>query len=146
MAEIEAKREKTSGLFSYFWVFEMKNIMKDQISKSVEFNTIVKEVEYNVKALIISAPEDIEIKNIDMDANEGYVFIVPLSIHPLISKEIIDTSNQLIFIIGENEADKLGYLINCNFHEIKEVSFVRQLKVNLLEVLMIAGNEGHFKS
>ncbi len=120
--------------------------MKDQINKSLEFKIEVKEVEYNVKALLISAPKDLEIKNIEMEENEGYIFNILLSIEPFSLRDIVDTSNELIFIVGENEMNRFGYLIDSFFQEIEDNSFIRLLKLNILEVLLIAGNTGHYKS
>ena len=119
--------------------------MENHINKLLEYNDIANEVEYNVKASIMSAPEDIEINNIDIEENKGFVFNILLTTIPLIPNEIINTTNEIIFIFGRNEMNQFGYLVNQNIEEIEENSFVSRLKVHILEVLMLGDNEGHYK-
>ncbi len=70
-----------------------------------------------------------------MEENECYIFNILLSIEQLLLRDIIEVSNELIFTVGENEMNRFGYLIDSLFQEIEDNSFIRLLKLNILEVL-----------
>ena len=120
--------------------------MENLISKSVEYIYSAQNKEYTVKALIVSAPEELEINNVDKEDNEGFIFTIFASTQPELPIDIFDAAKNLIFIIGNGGDNRIGILEDNTFVEIKENAFIRVLKVNVLEVLLIEGNSGHFKS
>jgi hypothetical protein len=115
-------------------------------SKSVEYSDSIQDMEYLVKALIVSAPEELEIKNMDEEENKGFIFTISILIEPDLPQEFLLPAKNLIFIIGKDGLSRLVYIANGNFMDIAENTFNRRLKVNILEVLLIEGNSGHFKS
>lgn len=48
--------------------------MDEFIIKSFEYTDIIADDEYSIKVLIISAPEDIEISNVDTEDAKGFIF------------------------------------------------------------------------
>ncbi|WP_428327882.1 hypothetical protein [Mucilaginibacter sp.] len=87
-----------------------------------------------------------KIKNIDTDENKGYIFQISVLTQPALPKDYFDPSKNLIFIIGNGGGNQIGYLEEEVFIEIVNSEFISGLEVNVLEVLTIAGDSGHFKS
>jgi hypothetical protein len=119
--------------------------MESIVSKSVEYVDLIEGQEYNVKVFIISAPEEMELDNIDMPDNKGFIFKLLVSAQPSLTNEIFDASKDMAFIIGIGEETKMGYIEHNSFIEIDENDFLQGLGANVLEVLMIEGNTGSFK-
>lgn len=51
-----------------------------------------------MKVLIVTAPEDIEISNINTEEANGFTFKVALSTEPQISPEYFETAKQYVFV------------------------------------------------
>jgi len=118
--------------------------MNAPVTKSVEYPYSIQATNYLVKVLIVSAPDDLEITNIDKEENEGFIYTLSVLTEPRISTEIFDIPKDLIFIIGDGGTNRLGYLQNGIFVDSEENSFIQVLEVNVLDVLMIEGDSGHF--
>lgn len=121
-----------------------KNYMNGPVTKSVEYPYSIQATNYLVKVLIVSAPDDLEITNIDKEENEGFIYTLSVLTEPRISTKILDIPKDLIFIIGDGRTNRLGYLQNGIFVDSEGNSFIQGLEVNVLEVLMIEGDSGHF--
>jgi len=120
--------------------------MENLTSKSIEYTDSIQNTEYLVKALVVSAPDELKITNIDEEENKGFIFTISISTQPELPSALLDTATNLIFIVGNDGNNRLGYIEDDNFVEIDENVFTRMLHVNVLQVLMIEGNTGHFKS
>jgi|GEM_PF-888175 len=118
--------------------------MADMIINSLEFKEVIQDMEYLIKVLITSAPEDLEIINIDHEANKGFVYQIVVQTEPQLSDTILKISENLIFVIGSDGLTRIGHLQNGQFIEIEDNEFADHLQVNILEVLMLVGDTGHF--
>lgn len=118
--------------------------MAEFTNKSFEYTDIVADNEYKIKVLIISTPDDIEISNVDTEETKGFIFNIAVSTEPLISADYFDTAKQYVYIFGRKGEHKFGYLENGNLVEAAKNRFIQLLTVHTQEILMIAGNEGHF--
>lgn len=118
--------------------------MADMVIKSLEFKDVVQDIEYLIKVFIISAPEDLEITNIDHEANKGFIYQISIQTEPQLPDTILKISENLIFVISGEGLTKMGHLENGQFIEIEDNEFADHLQVNILEVLMLAGDTGHF--
>lgn len=114
------------------------------VMKSLEFKELVQDIEYLIKVFIISAPEDLKIINIDHESNKGFIYQISLQTEPQLPDTILKISENLIFVIGRDGLTKIGHLQNGQFIEIDDNEFADHLQVNILEVLMLAGDTGHF--
>lgn len=63
---------------------------------------------------------------------------------PHISEDHFDTAKQYIYVFGREGEHKFGYLENSILVKPVKNRFIELLLVNLQEILMIAGNKGHF--
>lgn len=120
--------------------------MENFTNKLLEYSDSIQNKEYQVKALVVSISEELEIKNIDKEENDGFIFNVSVSTEPKLPTEFLDTAKKLIFIIGIGGDSLLGYLNDNIFIELEENEFLQTLHVRVLEILTIEGNTGHFKS
>lgn len=118
--------------------------MTEFTNKSFEYTYLVADCEYKMKVLIVSAPEDIEISNIDTEEANGFIFKVAVSTEPQISPEYFETAKQYVFGFGREGEHRFGYLENGNLVEPVQNRFIQVLMLNIQQILMIAGNEGHF--
>lgn len=118
--------------------------MNAPVTKSLEYPYSIKDTNYLVKILIVSASDDLEIINIDKKENEGFIYTLSVLTEPRIPTEIIDVSIDLFFIIDHGGINRIGHLENGVFIDSEENPFIQILAVNVLEVLMIEGDSGHF--
>lgn len=118
--------------------------MAEFTNKSFEYTDIVEGIEYKIKVLIVSAPDDIQISNVDTQEAKGFIFNIAVSTEPRISNDYFDTAKQYVYVFGQEGEHKFGYLENGNLVETAENRFIQLLTVHTQEILMIAGNEGHF--
>ncbi len=113
--------------------------------KSLEYEDLIQDQEYKVKAFISSAPEELELTNIDIKENKGFIFKISVSTEPKLPVHVEDIDRDLIYIIGNGGDNRLGYLNNDTFVELEENRFLQGLEANVLSILLIAGDTGNFK-
>jgi hypothetical protein len=117
---------------------------EEKTSKSVQYVCTIEDIEYTVKALITSLPEEIEITNVEREENTDFVFSVNVITEPKLPREIFDDSKSLIYSIGYGSDNLLGYLVNGELIASDENLFSTTLEATVLEVLLIARNSGNF--
>ncbi|WP_295232851.1 hypothetical protein [uncultured Chryseobacterium sp.] len=118
--------------------------MNEFINKSFEYTDVVAGKEYKIKVSIISAPENIEISNVDTTEAKGFVFNIAVSTEPQISGEYFETAKQYVYVFGREGEHQFGSLENGSLVESIENRFIQLLIVHIQEILMITGNQGHF--
>ncbi|MDL2141695.1 hypothetical protein QQY79_04120 [Flavobacterium tructae] len=119
--------------------------MENQTNKSLEFKFVNKDVEYVIKVLIVSAEEDLEIKNIEKLVYEEFTFIISVLSYPELPKDLVNNSVNLIYILENGGQTRIGYLHNSSFIECDNNIFIRTLKAHILEVLLLSGDDGHYQ-
>lgn len=119
--------------------------MTETTIKSLEYEDFIEDKIYKIKALVISAPEELEISNIDKEEQNGFLFKVSVSTEPEVDGSVPYINNDLIYLIGDSGDNRLGHMINKAFVELEESRFLQRLEANVLSVLMLAGDTGHFK-
>ncbi|ALM50146.1 hypothetical protein AMR72_15335 [Flavobacterium psychrophilum] len=115
------------------------------ILKTVEYTDKVGAEEIRVKLSVRSIPEDLEIANLDMDEYREFTFLIRVTTDPLLD-EAKELPEQLVYIIENGGEHRMGTLVNDNFEEIEETRFLQGISVHALQVLLLAGDAGHFKS
>jgi len=118
--------------------------MNEFINKSFEYIDVVGDKEYKIKVLIVSVPEDIEISNVDIKEAKGFVFNIVVNTEPQISAECFETAKQYVYVFGREGKHQFGSLENGSLVESIKNRFIQLLQVHIQEILMIAGNQGHF--
>ncbi|MDR6921223.1 hypothetical protein SAMN05421786_103237 [Chryseobacterium ureilyticum] len=106
--------------------------------------------EYIIKGIITSLNDE-EIDTIENLGSKEYseaVFKVMVSSEPLVDLELFNISTTKIYIVGyKGREGQLGYLKNMQFiPDDEENHFVNVISTNILSVLMLNGNSGHFTS
>jgi len=125
----------------------MEEVNPTTITKSVEYKFSNEGTEHLVKLSIVSVPNDTEIEHIDKEENKGFVFAINVSVEPVLSKEIFDRPNNLVYILGNGEMNnKLGYLQDNKLIELEDNVFLTGIQATVISVLAIPGDTGHFKA
>ncbi|WP_435523235.1 hypothetical protein [Chryseobacterium indoltheticum] len=116
-------------------------------NKTFEFHYEIDRKPITVKGIISSfeCEEELNIENIDLEKDKDFVFNVSLISNPNYNHEIFDNTSAVVYIVGYNgQEGQLGYIKNNIFvPENDQSDFVRQISVNILEILLINGS-GHF--
>lgn len=119
--------------------------MTQTIIKSLEYEEFFEDRIYMIRALIVSAPEELEISNVDKEEHNDFLFKISVCTEPKLNTNIADINSDLIYLIGKNGDNRLGHIIDNAFAELEETRFLQRLESNVLSVLMFAGDTGHFK-
>lgn len=120
--------------------------MESQINKSLEFKFVNQEMEYLTKVYIVSADEDLEINNLEKEIYEGFAFFLSISSHPKIPKDMLEKSENLVYILENGGQSRIGFLEENDFVQFDETIFTKTIKAYVLELLLLSGNEGQFRS
>ncbi|WP_454059458.1 hypothetical protein [Elizabethkingia ursingii] len=118
--------------------------MSNFTNKIIEYNYVEDDRNFSVKAFVVSIPEDLKIENIDHEENEDYIFHVRVLIEPELPIEIFDVSKEMIFIVVNGGDHQFGYIDNDQFVKFQENFFIKLLSAKVLQVLMMAGDSGHY--
>ncbi|MDV4116859.1 hypothetical protein [Elizabethkingia anophelis] len=118
--------------------------MSNFTNKIIEYNYVEDDHNYHVKAFVVSIPEDLKIKNIDHEENDGFIFHVKVLIEPELPTEIFDVSREMIFVVVSGGDHLFGYIDNGQFVKFQENFFIQLLNAQVLQVLMMTGDSGHY--
>lgn len=118
--------------------------MEEKTNKSLQYDCNIDGVDYTVKALITSLPEEVEITNIEREENTDFVFSVNVITEPKFPEEVFDDSRTIVYSIGEGGKNTFGYIVNKELVGMEENKFTTILEASVLEVLLLAGDTGRF--
>ncbi|SMC38275.1 hypothetical protein [Chryseobacterium sp. YR221] len=102
-----------------------------------------------VKGIITSLSDDEldNIQNLESEEYSGAVFKIQVLTAPELGATYFESETLKIFIVGYKGKDgQLGSIENAEFKPFhSEDMTIRKISLNILEVLLINGNSGHYK-
>lgn len=119
--------------------------MENQIKKSLEFKFSYEGVTYMVQSFVISADSELVLENIAKELYAGFVYHLSFATEPKLPEYLVENSN-LVYIIENGGVTRMGYLRGSDFVECESTIFVNALMARTLELLMMPGDSGNYKS
>ena len=109
--------------------------------KTMAFSWLDDEKEYGIITNIKSVADDFHIDNMESKNYCNYTYKIDLTSQPSLPDNIIADSDGLNFIIFNGDC-ALGTVRNGYWEELPDEGFFQHLKVNILEILLLNGDEG----
>lgn len=119
--------------------------MKEQINKTFEYKITIGDTMHTVHVSATGMDKNIKIKNIHTGDYPNSIFSVSVKVSPDLPKEEFDGDVDLVFMLGNRENDKVGYIKDEHFVELNTTLFLDELRMRLLHALSLTGNSGLYK-
>ncbi|QXV63727.1 hypothetical protein INP83_11465 [Mucilaginibacter sp. 21P] len=113
----------------------------NRTDKTVAFSWFDDEKEYGIIAAIKSVDEDFIIENMESTTYVGFTYEIGVTSHPALPEEITVNFEGMTFIVFLGDC-ALGVVRNSYWSELPDEGFFQHLKVNVLEILLLNGDEG----